>query len=228
MALPWKAGDKLPDVRLGTMGGTSCALRDLRGRKALVYVWASWSDSREALPLLEEFHRAHPGVAAVSIACDVTGPEYPMRYLRRARATFEMWIDATCTLSRRWGVKEVPVSILLDEEGCVLLAGTMLDRELLTRTGELLARPPARTGVAEPRVDTKNTRIEILMQSCTNFLSRKRTSDAVASLRRALAVDPDNGLIAPQVWVLTNPEKFYDGAIDHAWLAAQPPVTPLE
>lgn len=227
MTLPWKVGDRLPDVRLGTMGGTSCALHDHRERKTLVYVWASWSESREALPLLEEFHRRHPGVAAISIACDVTGPEYPMRYLRRAGATFEMWIDATLALSRRWGVREVPVSMLLDEEGCLLRSGTALDREFLARAEELLARPPARTGVPEPRVDTRNTRIEILMQSCTNFLSRKRTADAVASLRKALGVAPDNRLIAPQVWVLTNPEKFYEGPIDHAWLAAQPPVTPL-
>jgi peroxiredoxin len=227
MNLPWKVGDKLPDARLGTMGGTSCALRDFRGRKTLLYVWASWSDSREALPLLEEFHGKHPETAVISIACDVTGPEYPMRYLRRARATFEMWIDATCTISRRWGVKEVPATILLDEEGCILLLGAALDRPLLARVEELLARPAARRGVPEPKVDTKNTRIEILMQSCTNFLSRKRTADAAASLRKALAVDPENKLIAPQVWVLTNPEKFYEGAIDHAWLAAQPPVTPL-
>lgn len=227
MTLSWKVGDKLPDVRLGTMGGTSCALRDFRGRKGIVYVWASWSDSREALPLLEEFHRKHPTVAAISIACDVTGPEYPMRYLRRAAATFEMWIDATCALSRRWGIKEVPVTLLLDEEGCLLLAGTALGRDFLTRAEELLARPPARTGVPEPKVDTKNTRIEILVQSCTNFLSRKRTADAVASLRKALALDPENKLIPPQVWVLTHPEKFYEGPVDHAWLAAQPPVTPL-
>lgn len=42
MDLPFKVGDKLPDVRLGTMGGTSKALRDFRGKKTLVYVWASW------------------------------------------------------------------------------------------------------------------------------------------------------------------------------------------
>jgi hypothetical protein len=42
MDLPFKAGDRLADVRLGTMGGTSRALRDFRGRKTFVYVWSSW------------------------------------------------------------------------------------------------------------------------------------------------------------------------------------------
>lgn len=42
MALPFKLGDKLPDVRLGSMGGNSVALRDHLGRKVLVFVWSSW------------------------------------------------------------------------------------------------------------------------------------------------------------------------------------------
>jgi hypothetical protein len=42
MALPYKPGDKLPDLRLGTMGGSSVALHDFLGRKAVIYVWSSW------------------------------------------------------------------------------------------------------------------------------------------------------------------------------------------
>ncbi len=42
MELPFKTGDRLPDLRLGTMGGTSRALKEYRGRKTFVYVWSSW------------------------------------------------------------------------------------------------------------------------------------------------------------------------------------------
>lgn len=42
MDLPFKKGDKLADVRLGSMGGTSRATRDFLGKKVLVYVWSSW------------------------------------------------------------------------------------------------------------------------------------------------------------------------------------------
>ncbi len=42
MSIPYKPGDTLPALRLGSMGGNSVALGDHRGRKALVYVWASW------------------------------------------------------------------------------------------------------------------------------------------------------------------------------------------
>jgi len=228
MDFPFKVGDKLPDLRLGTMGGTSVALHEFRGRKALVYVWASWCGCREYLGTLQKFHEKHPEVAVLSIACDVTGPEYPMRYLRKAGATYHMWIDATCAISRRWGLKTVSTVILLDEEGCVLLSGNRLDEAFLGQVDQQLPVAPARREVPEPKVETKNTQVEILMQSCTNYLSRKRTADAVGSLRKALALDPENRIIPKQVWVLTNPEKFYEGAIDKEWQKQQPPVTPLK
>jgi thiol-disulfide isomerase/thioredoxin len=208
------------------MGGNSVTLGEHRGRKALVYVWASWCGCREQLETLQRFHEKHPGVAVISIACDVTGPEHPMRYLRRAKATFEMWIDATCLISRRWGLKRVGIPFLLDEEGSLLKAGEKLDESFLAEAEKLLAQPAARRNPAEPNVDVKNTQVEILMQSCTNFLSRKRVDDACGALRKALAIDPENRIIPKQVWAIRNPEKFYAGEIDKAWQAAQPPVTP--
>lgn len=149
-----------------------------------------------------------------------------MRYLRAARASYEMWIDATCTLARRWSLKRVSVWVLLDEEGCVAAAGDHPDEKAFAEIEALLSRPPARRDVPESKVDTKNTQVEILMQSCTNFLSRKRTGDAVSALKKALALDPENRVIPKQVWVLEHPEKFYSGPIDKDWQKQQPPVTP--
>lgn len=145
-----------------------------------------------------------------------------MRYLRKAGASFEMLIDATCALARRWSLKRVSVCILLDEEGCVMATGDHPDAAFLSEVEKLLPNAPARRNVPEPKVDTKNTQIEILMQSCTNLLSRKRTDDAVAALKKAIALDPENRVIPKQIWVLQNPEKFYDGPIDKEWQKQQP------
>jgi hypothetical protein len=227
MTFPHKSGDKLPDVRLGSMGGNSVALHDLLGRKSLIYVWASWCGCREKLPLLEAFHRQHPDTATVSIACDAQGVDLPMRYLAAAKSTHGMWIDATCVLSRRWGLKELPLLLLLDEEGCLAWTGK-LDEASLSEIEKLLPKPAARRDVPYPKVDTKNTRIEFLVQLCTNYLTRRRTEDACGFLRQALAVDPENRIIPKQVWAIQHPEKFYSGPIDKDWQAKQPPVTPLK
>ncbi len=176
--------------------------------------------------MLQKFHERHPEVAAISIACDAQGVDHPMRYLRAAKATFEMWIDATCTISRRWGLKKVSFLILLDEEGCILATGK-LDEPTLAEAEKLLQKPAARRDVPYPKVDTKGTQVEILMQACTNYLTRKRVDDAVNFLRKALSLDPENKIIPKQVWALQHPEKFYAGPIDKEWQALQPPVQPL-
>jgi peroxiredoxin len=35
-------GDRMPDVRLPRLGGGAFAFASLRGRFALLYLWASW------------------------------------------------------------------------------------------------------------------------------------------------------------------------------------------
>ena len=89
-----------------------------------------------------------------------------------------------------------------------------------------LSREPQKSDAPEPEVDVKNTQVEVLMQSCSNILTRKRLDDATMELRKAMTLDPENKMIAKQVWAIHHPDKFYAGAIDKEWQKAQPPVKP--
>jgi hypothetical protein len=220
-----KVGERLPDVRLGSMGGHSVALSDHAGRKKLVFLWASWCGCREKLGLVEAFHRKHAGLPVISIACDAQGVLHPMRYLSRVKATHELWIDATCVVARRWRIKRVGVTLLLDENDVVLLAGEHPDEKLLAEAEALLAKAPSAPPPV-PAADTKGTKVDFLVQQCTNYLTRNRTEDAVGFLKQALALDPANQVIPKQVWAILHPERFYDGPIDKEWQRQQPPVTP--
>jgi hypothetical protein len=224
MEIPFKAGDRLPDVRLGSMGGNSRALSDFRGRKKLVYVWGSWCGCREKLGDLQSFHLAHPGLPIISIACDAQGVDLPMRYLSRAKATYEMWIDATCLLVRRWKLKRVSALVLLDEHDVVLAVGEGPDGPFLRQVENLLSKPPDPNPPPVPKVDTQDTKIEFLVQQCTNYLTRKRVDDAVGFLKQALALAPENQVLPKQIWALRHPEKFYEGPIDKEWQRLQPPL----
>ena len=53
------------------------------------------------------------------------------------------------------------------------------------------------------------------------LLSQGRTEEGVASLKRALAVDPGNYVIRKQIWAVENPDRFYDGGIDWDWQKQQ-------
>jgi hypothetical protein len=224
MDLPFKVGDRLPDVRLGSMGGRSVTLGQFPGRKKLVYVWASWCGCREHLGALEEFHRSHPGLSVISIACDAQGVDLPMKYLAAAHATHEIWIDANCVLGRRWKLKRVGVLILLDENDVVLMAAERPEPGVLQQVEKLLSKAPSPNPPAAPKPDLKDTRVEFLVQLCTNYLTRRRVDDAVGFLKQALQIDPESKVLPKQIWALQHPEKFYNGPIDKEWQRQQPPV----
>lgn len=227
MSLAFKVGTRLPDFLLCSMGGTSRALREYRGRKTLVFLWASWCPSREFLAPLEDFARRHPEIHVVSIAFDAQGVDFPLRYLTQARVTFEMLIDACGVLCRRWGVKRTGLLLLLDENGVLMGQWEDSRTEDLSKVESLLSKGPMKPVPPESRVDGRDTRVERLVQGCTNFLTRKKVQEAVESLRRALSLDPGNLIIARQVLVLQHPDRFYSGPVDREWVERQPPVTPL-
>jgi hypothetical protein len=222
MSIPFKIGQKLPDVRLGTMGGNSVAISDFEGRRVVVVVWGSWDPSRELLGGVEKFHLKHPEAATVSIACDAQGVDLPMRYLSAAKATHELWIDATCVLSRRWKIKKVGATLVLDEQRRLLYAGGPPTPAVLKEAGVMLTEKLKLKALPEAKADSRDTQIEIWCQQCTNYLTRRRVDDAIGFLRKASETDPENEIIPPQTWALRNPEKFYQGAVDVAWLKKQP------
>lgn len=224
MNLPMKVGDRLPDIRLGSVGGNSVTLSKFAGRKKLVYVWASWCGCREHLGALQEFHLQNPALPVIAIACDAQGVDLPMRYLSKVRASFEMWIDANCLLGRRWKLKQVGVLLLLDENDVVLLAAERPEPEVLSKVSSLLSKEPSKNPPPAPKPDVKDTKVEFLVQLCTNYLTRRRIDDAVGFLKAALKHDPESRVLPKQIWALQHPEKFYEGPIDKDWQKQQPPV----
>lgn len=48
-------------------------------------------------------------------------------------------------------------------------------------------------------------------------LRMKDETKALASLRAALALDPEDFLVRKQIWCLEAPERFYEGDVDYGW-----------
>jgi hypothetical protein len=193
------------------VGGTAVPFASFRGRKVLFYFWASWDRSREALSRLQLFHEKHgaPSFEVAAVAFDVQGPEFPMKFLKPSGSGFTLLIDATCLLSRVWGIRSIPQTVLIDEKGSVMLAGSAADAAFLGKVSGALKRrsPPALKGRATAvRHDAS---VEILMQACTNYLGRGRRDEAVAQLEKALVKDPENPLISRQIDVVRNPAAHY-------------------
>lgn len=194
-------GTKLPDARLSTVGGTSFSTSQLRGRKAVIYGWGSWSDSHKAIAALQKLYEKG-GFELVTVAFEVTGPGAAMKHLKPAGASHTLLIDATCTLSRAWGVRSVPFTLVLDENGVVTFSSEKADPKKIAAA----LKKKGGKGKALPKVDRETEKrafqVEILMQGCTNFLGRKRVDDAKQSLTKALELDPANEIISKQLAAL--------------------------
>jgi len=205
--------------RVATTGGRSVGHGDLLGRPALLYGWASWHSSREALGDLESFHRKHSGrLEVASIAFDTEGPGRPMRYYSAAGCTHTPLIDATFGLSRLWEIKSLPFWFLTDADGCIQARGEAFS----IKAAEAALRKKGKHAKGSPRRrDRTLERVELLMQTAGTFLSRTRVDEAVGCLRQAEAIDPGNALLRVQRLALANPKRFYSGPIDLTWLAAQ-------
>ncbi|HTF55703.1 MAG TPA: TlpA disulfide reductase family protein [Planctomycetota bacterium] len=213
------APSRLGRFRIATAGGRSVGHGDFLGRPALLYGWASWHPSREALGDLEAFHRKHAGkVEVASIAFDTEGPGRPMRYYTAAAGTHTPLIDATFSLSRVWGIHSLPFWFLTDEDGCVQARG----EDFSIKAAEAALRKRAKHVKETPRRRNRTLeRVELLMQTAGTFLSRGRTDEAVGCLREAESLDPGNALLRDQRLALANPKRFYSGPIDLTWLAGQ-------
>jgi len=202
-------GNRAPDFRVATVGGTSRALHDYAGRPTVLCGWGSWHPSREALPLLERFHRDHPSIRTVSIAFDAQGPAFAMRYLRPAGATHELLIDATCVLSRAWRVRQLPFTVGLDANLTVRYLNRALDSASLQEARLALEKEPLEGRAEEPTAEAGDTRLDVLVQGCGIYLSRGRTKEAADSLRKALDLDPGNEIIRGQIVALEEPARVY-------------------
>lgn len=211
--------EKLGRFRVATTGGHSVANADFLGRPAILYGWASWDPSRDALGEVEALHRKlAPEVNVASIAFDVEGPGRPMPYYRAAGCSHTPLIDATFTLRRVWGITALPFWMLVDEDGCVQERGGAVSARAVEAA---LKRKPRHAKESRTRATGKFEKAEFLLQTAGTFLSRARIDDAVKCVREAERLDPDCTLYRPQRLALAHPDRFYSGLIDTRWLMGQ-------
>jgi len=200
MPLLFSEGNRVPEFILPRLGGTSIRLADLQLKPSIFYLWAPWHPSRDGLKALQDFHVVNGyRVNVVGISFDVKGLTETAQFVRKAGITFTMLLDNACSLSRLWGVKQLPWVIVVDGDGFVERVGTEVAPKTLQAafTAEQSAK---RTRIFEPvRGRGSDTRVEILLQHVANLLGRGRQDEAVSTIKNALAIDPDNQIIAKQV-----------------------------
>lgn len=130
-------------------------------------------------------------------------------------------------MGKLYNVKYVPVGIIVDEEGRLVRAISSVNigdetfrRELeeWASSGVLPASWSEEAGgTALERRTPDEEEADARFQLAIVLLNRGKREEAIAEMRRAFALDPQNWIIRKQLWVIEHPEAFYDGPVDYTW-----------
>ncbi len=114
-------GKPAPDIALSDLAGREVRLADLRGKVVLLDFWATWCGyCREALPMIEMYHRGLGSKGLVVFGVDDEAAETARAYLQRFGYTLPSLVDANGEAVRRFRVEGWPTTVLIDRDGKVV------------------------------------------------------------------------------------------------------------
>jgi peroxiredoxin len=116
-----KIGEAAPDLALLSLDGDLVRLSQFRGKRVLLFAWASWCVSRIQLAAWQEFYLKHQGgnFEMIGIALDGLGSSAPRYYAEQAGASFLNLVDPCGSSWDLYGFSMTPSGFYIDETGRV-------------------------------------------------------------------------------------------------------------
>jgi peroxiredoxin len=116
-----RIGDVAPDLAFLTLDGQEWRLSDYRGKRVLLFFWASWCPCREQLAAWEEFHQKHRGdpFEFIAVAMDAAGSDTVRAFAKQAAVTYPITVDGVDCLWDQLGFNHIPNGYYVDERGIV-------------------------------------------------------------------------------------------------------------
>lgn len=116
------------DLAFNAPDGSPMTLADLSGKTLLVNLWATWcAPCREEMPALDQLQKemGSDTFEVVAVNVDTGGDEKPMRFLEETKVdALGYYRDSTLglfnELKRRGLALGLPVTLLVDDEGCMI------------------------------------------------------------------------------------------------------------
>lgn len=167
----------------------------------------------------------------VVIALDAQGAQAARPWVEKAGGEYRALLDQHNALGKACGVKYVPVGIVVDEDGRlarpvgIVNIGDPDFRQQLSEWSETGSIPRAWREIegegALPAPTADEREADARFQLAIVLLERGQRDEALAELRRAVRLDPQNWLIRKQMWALESPDAFYAGEVDYSWQKQQ-------
>jgi peroxiredoxin len=115
-----------PFFNLRRIDGTFVNLRDLRGKPAILFFWATWCPScKEEIGLFEKFLKDKSDQLAIyTLVIDGESEKAVHRTIQKYTIGLPVLLDVKEKIARTYGVKMVPCTYLVSREG--LMLGTVV------------------------------------------------------------------------------------------------------
>jgi thiol-disulfide isomerase/thioredoxin len=127
-------GQRFPDFKVDDLDGAPLSVSGLRGKVVLIDFWATWCGPCVAeIPNVARAYQKYQadGFEVVGISLDQDRAALE-NFVRQRGVAWPQYFDGDSgTLARRYGIRSIPSTFLLDREGIIVargLRGSALDR----------------------------------------------------------------------------------------------------
>lgn len=114
-------GNMIPDFTLPDLTGKKVTFSGFRGKKVILYHWATWCTCREQVPLLQKFYEQNKNknVVLVTVAYDSEGEKHVMPFIKKNNITVPVLIERTHYLATVLNFRSTQNAFLVDEAGVI-------------------------------------------------------------------------------------------------------------
>ncbi len=112
-----------PEFALPDLDGETHSMSRYRGKVVIVNFWATWCPPcREEVPSMQRAYKALEGSGVVMLAIHVGGSEEQIwAFLNDMDVTFPVLIDKGGKTGRRWPMRGLPTTFVVDPQGRIVL-----------------------------------------------------------------------------------------------------------
>jgi peroxiredoxin len=116
----------MPDFNLPDVGDAMVRAADLQGKVIMVRFWATWWPICDGeMPSVQRVHDAFKDtdVVVLAISVDGGGIQTVKSYVMKHGYTIPALVDAGMEVARKFGVRAVPMTYVVNRQGVVVASG---------------------------------------------------------------------------------------------------------
>lgn len=117
-------GNLAPDFELKTLEGKKIKLSELRGRRVVLNMWATWCPPcRAEMPDMEKFYKKYKDEGVEILAVNMTTSEINSKvikdFMNEFGITFPVVLDEKGEVGNQFQARVIPTSYLIDSHGVI-------------------------------------------------------------------------------------------------------------